>query len=115
ALHTRAERCCIESDPRRSPRPDAGSTPSQWGEEARWHREPRRVWCSELAGDLPPRPTGDYLGSTSSGAPMATTLKLPQELKERVRSAAQEAGISPHAFMIAAIEQQTRLAEKRAE
>jgi len=46
---------------------------------------------------------------------MATTLKLPQELKERVRSAAQEAGISPHAFMIAAIEQQTRLAEKRAE
>lgn len=45
---------------------------------------------------------------------MATTLKLPEELKERVRTAAREAGISPHAFMLSAIEQQTTLAEERA-
>ena len=45
---------------------------------------------------------------------MATTLKLSEELKERVHTAAREAGVSPHAFMLSAIEQQTALAEQRA-
>jgi len=43
----------------------------------------------------------------------ATTLKLPDELKERVAHAASAAGKSPHAFMIEAIELQTELAERR--
>lgn len=43
----------------------------------------------------------------------ATSIKLPKELKERVIAAAKEAGQSPHAFMLNAIEQQTRLAEAR--
>ena len=42
-----------------------------------------------------------------------TTLKLPAELKERIEEVAREAGQSPHAFMIAAIERETRLAEQR--
>ena len=44
-----------------------------------------------------------------------TTLKLPAELKERVASIVDGTGKSPHAFMIEAIEQQTRLAEQRKE
>lgn len=43
----------------------------------------------------------------------STTLKLPPELKDRVAEAAQAAGQSPHAFMVDAIEAQTRLAERR--
>lgn len=46
---------------------------------------------------------------------MATTLKLPPELKDRVRAVAEGAGKSPHAFMVEAIEHQTALAEKRRE
>jgi predicted transcriptional regulator len=42
-----------------------------------------------------------------------TTLKLKEELKHRVRDAAADVGITPHAFMIAAIERQTGLAERR--
>lgn len=42
-----------------------------------------------------------------------TTLKLPQELKERIASAAQAVGKSPHAFMVEALESQARLAELR--
>lgn len=42
-----------------------------------------------------------------------TTLKLPQELKERITSAAQAIGKSPHAFMVEALETQARLAELR--
>jgi predicted transcriptional regulator len=42
-----------------------------------------------------------------------TTLKLPEELKERVASAAATAGKSPHAFMLEAIAVQTALAERR--
>lgn len=42
-----------------------------------------------------------------------TTLKLPDELKQRVAAAAEVAGLSPHAFMLLAIEEQTRLAEQR--
>lgn len=42
-----------------------------------------------------------------------TTLKLPPELKERIASVVDGTGKSPHAFMVEAIEQQTRLAEQR--
>ena len=45
----------------------------------------------------------------------ATTLKLPPELKDRVKAVAEGTGKSPHAFMVEAIEQQTALAEKRRE
>lgn len=44
---------------------------------------------------------------------MATTLKLPPELKSRVASVVEGTGKSPHAFMVEAIEQQTTLAERR--
>src|SRR5436190_21474340 len=52
---------------------------------------------------------------TPSGASMTTTttLKLPDDLKERVAEAASAAGKSPHAFMLEAIELQTYLAERR--
>ena len=43
-----------------------------------------------------------------------TSLKLPQELKKRAAAAAQARGITPHAFMVSAIEQAAALAEKRA-
>lgn len=43
-----------------------------------------------------------------------TTLKLPEALKERITSAAEAAGKSPHAFMVDAIAAQTALAERRA-
>ncbi len=46
-------------------------------------------------------------------ASVPTTLKLPSELKDRVASIAEGTGKSPHAFMLEAIEQQTRNAEKR--
>jgi predicted transcriptional regulator len=42
-----------------------------------------------------------------------TTLKLPEELKERIASVAQASGRTPHAFMIEALEAQARLAEMR--
>lgn len=45
----------------------------------------------------------------------ATTLKLPAELKDRIKSVTEGTGKSPHAFMVEAIEQQTALAEKRKE
>jgi predicted transcriptional regulator len=45
---------------------------------------------------------------------MATTsLKLPDELKKRAASAAQAQGVSPHAFMVNAIELAATAAEKR--
>ena len=43
----------------------------------------------------------------------ATTLKLSQELKNRVKAVTEGTGKSPHAFMVEAIEQQTQLAEQR--
>ena len=43
----------------------------------------------------------------------STTLKLPDELKDRVAEVAAAAGKSPHAFMLEAIELQTQLAERR--
>lgn len=45
---------------------------------------------------------------------MATTsLKLPDELKQRATAAAQELGISPHAFMVDAIRQAAQAVEQR--
>ena len=43
-----------------------------------------------------------------------TSLKLPDALKQRAAQAAQRQGISPHAFMVQAIEQAATLAEQRA-
>lgn len=46
---------------------------------------------------------------------MATTsLKIPDELKQRTINAAQQQGLSPHAFMVSAIEQTVLAAEQRA-
>jgi predicted transcriptional regulator len=46
---------------------------------------------------------------------MATTsLKLSDELKQRAAVAAEMAGVSPHAFMVQAIEQAAISAERRA-
>jgi predicted transcriptional regulator len=42
-----------------------------------------------------------------------TTLKLPPELKDRVKALTEGTGKSPHAFMVEAIEEQTRRAELR--
>lgn len=42
-----------------------------------------------------------------------TTLKLPEELKVRIASAAQAAGKSAHAFMVEALDTQARLAKLR--
>ncbi len=43
-----------------------------------------------------------------------TSLKLPDDLKKRATHAAQQLGVSPHAFMVSAIEQAALLAEQRA-
>ena len=43
----------------------------------------------------------------------STTLKLSDELKRRIARIAEEAGQSPHAFMVEAIQAQTELAERR--
>lgn len=44
-----------------------------------------------------------------------TSIKLPEELKERAASAAQELGLSTHAFMVEAIKQATEQTEIRAQ
>ena len=43
-----------------------------------------------------------------------TSLKLPEELKQRAIAAAREQGVSPHAFMIQAIEHAATAGERRA-
>lgn len=43
-----------------------------------------------------------------------TSLKLPDELKQRAIAAAQQQGVSPHAFMVCAIEQAATATERRA-
>jgi predicted transcriptional regulator len=53
-------------------------------------------------------------GSTASST-TTTTLKLPRKLRVRVARVAAQTGRSAHAFMLEAIEQQTRLAERRRE
>ena len=42
-----------------------------------------------------------------------TTIKLPDELKERIADVVRDTGKSVHAFMLDAIDQQTRLAALR--
>lgn len=44
-----------------------------------------------------------------------TTLKLPPQLRERIRAVVADTDESPHAFMIRAIERETQLAEQRKE
>lgn len=44
-----------------------------------------------------------------------TSLKLTEELKQRAASAAQELGISPHAFMVDAIRQAIKSVEQRSQ
>ena len=46
---------------------------------------------------------------------MATTLKLPPELKQRIARVVEGTGQTPHAFMVDAIRRQTENAEKRRE
>jgi len=59
-----------------------------------------------------------YSGSTltliRSTAMSTTSLKLSEELKQRAANAAQELGISPHAFMVDAIRKAAEQAEQRA-
>ncbi len=43
-----------------------------------------------------------------------TSLKLPEEIKQRAIAAAREQGVSPHAFMIQAIEHAATVGEQRA-
>ena len=43
-----------------------------------------------------------------------TSLKLPEELKQRAIAVAREQGVSPHAFMVQAIEQAADAGERRA-
>lgn len=43
----------------------------------------------------------------------ATTIKLPEELKERIAALIEGTGKSMHAFLLEAIEQQAQLAERR--
>lgn len=42
-----------------------------------------------------------------------TSLKLPDELKQRVAAAAKELGVSPHAFMVEAIRRTAEAVEQR--
>jgi predicted DNA-binding protein len=58
-----------------------------------------------------------YHGDTmSAGCHMSTTsLKLPEELKQKATAAARQMGLSLHAFMLEAIEQATHGAEMRAQ
>src|SRR3989304_6496573 len=54
-----------------------------------------------------------YHSVTCEEMPMTTTLKLPPELKTRTARVARGAGLTPHAFMIEALAQQTEHAERR--
>ena len=46
---------------------------------------------------------------------MATSIKLPEDLKKRVARVVRDTGQSAHAFMVEAIRQETERAEKRRE
>jgi predicted transcriptional regulator len=71
----------------------------------------------EVGGKLNDDPGGVTLVIPDVGevmsAPVATTLKIAADLKRRVVAAAKAANKSPHAFMLEAIEHQTRLDEQR--
>jgi predicted transcriptional regulator len=45
--------------------------------------------------------------------PASTTLKLPEDLKQRIAPLAESAGKTPHAWMIEALETQAVQAERR--
>ncbi len=45
--------------------------------------------------------------------PCTTTLKLPEELKERIAPLARQAGKTPHAWMLEALEREATLCELR--
>lgn len=45
-------------------------------------------------------------------ATVPTSIKLDPKLKERIEAAAEAAGVTPHAFMIEALEKQTRRDEE---
>jgi len=57
------------------------------------------LWCHFGVANLPVTAT--------------TTLKLPEELKERIAPLAQSSGKTPHAWMLEALERQAALAELR--
>ncbi len=61
-----------------------------------------------MTGELSRR-RGCYLGDTMS----TTTVKLSPQLRRRVASLAKSSGVSPHAFMVEAIERQAAAAEKQ--
>jgi predicted transcriptional regulator len=44
----------------------------------------------------------------------ATSIKLPDDLKARIAPLAEAAGLSPHAWMLRALAEETERAEKRA-
>lgn len=44
-----------------------------------------------------------------------TSLKLPEDLKQKAAAAARELGITPHAFMVEAIRQAAAASEQRAQ
>ena len=44
-----------------------------------------------------------------------TTIRLPQDLKERIARAAERAGTTAHSFILEAIAEKTELEEQRAE
>ena len=46
---------------------------------------------------------------------MTTTIRLPDDLKERVASAAERAGTTAHSFIVSAIAEKTDQAERQAE
>lgn len=54
-----------------------------------------------------------FLFSAEGNAMTTTSLKLPDDLKQRTASAARQLGISPHAFMLHAIEKAALAAEQR--
>jgi predicted transcriptional regulator len=58
--------------------------------------------------------SGGTLTLIQSTAMSTTSLKLSEELKQRAANAAQELGISPHAFMVDAIRRAAEQAEQRA-
>lgn len=72
---------------------------------------------NNLPALLEPAAKRCYPGSTSTpirpSAMATTSLKLSDELKQRAASAAEELGVSPHAFMVEAIRSATDKAEQR--
>lgn len=72
---------------------------------------------ADFAHDLRAAECRCYHGVTTrpKAIDMSTTsLKLPDDLKQRAIAAAQEQGVSPHAFMVQAIEQAATAGERRA-